>query len=206
MLSYTLHTLINDCNHGKVPEFIPFYGHTNKRNDDRIGKECLSNFYPATITDFYTDIQFPSVEHYMHYHKARRYGDFAKMAEILNTDNPYKAKALGRQVANFDEKDWAYFAPSVVYLGCVMKFSQHEALLQYMVSTMGAVFVEASPNDVIWGVGLAEDNPDIQNPLLWRGHNLLGFILNNIKVNFLEQAQLQYQKEIIKNLQGLLGT
>jgi hypothetical protein len=42
----------------------------------------------------------------------------------------------------------------------------------------GFEFVEASPVDKIWGVGLAEDDPLIYDKANWLGQNLLGKALN----------------------------
>ena len=38
----------------------------------------------------------------------------------------------------------------------------------------GKTFVEASPYDRIWGVGLDQDNPAIDDERNWKGRNLLG--------------------------------
>jgi len=57
------------------------------------------------------------------------------------------------------------------------KFSQNEALEDYLLSTGKHVLVEASPADKIWGIGLAEDNPMVDSPYQWRGLNLLGYAL-----------------------------
>ena len=43
------------------------------------------------------------------------------------------------------------------------------------------VLVEASPDDRIWGIGLAADNLNINNPHLWQGTNLLGFALMEVR-------------------------
>ncbi|WP_243002715.1 NADAR domain-containing protein [Lachnotalea glycerini] len=40
---------------------------------------------------------------------------------------------------------------------------------------------EASPVDLIWGIGLDENATDIKNPLVWSGTNLLGFILMEVR-------------------------
>ena len=46
-----------------------------------------------------------------------------------------------------------------------------------MLSTGEQYLVEASPTDLIWGVGLSEFDPDIYDESKWRGKNLLGEIL-----------------------------
>ena len=43
------------------------------------------------------------------------------------------------------------------------------------------VLVEASPVDRIWGIGLAADDVRAQKPGQWRGLNLLGFALMEVR-------------------------
>lgn len=43
------------------------------------------------------------------------------------------------------------------------------------------VIVEAGPVDPIWGIGLAADSPDARHPERWRGHNLLGKALMDVR-------------------------
>ena len=50
-----------------------------------------------------------------------------------------------------------------------------------MLSTKQKILVEASPVDKIWGIGLAENTSNIDNPLTWRGKNLLGFALMAVR-------------------------
>jgi ribA/ribD-fused uncharacterized protein len=61
------------------------------------------------------------------------------------------------------------------------KFSQHEVLKGYLKSTGSAVIVEASPTDAIWGIGLVQDAQGVENPHTWRGLNLLGFALMEVR-------------------------
>lgn len=39
------------------------------------------------------------------------------------------------------------------------------------------ILVEAAGRDMIWGIGLGQNNPKAQSPMTWRGRNLLGFAL-----------------------------
>ena len=52
-----------------------------------------------------------------------------------------------------------------------------EALLR----TGDRIIVEASPYDKIWGVGLEENDPRILNEKNWRGQNLLGKALIEVR-------------------------
>ena len=50
-----------------------------------------------------------------------------------------------------------------------------------MLSTGDRIFVEASPLDNIWGIGLEENAEGIEDPSYWLGLNLLGQALNLVK-------------------------
>lgn len=41
--------------------------------------------------------------------------------------------------------------------------------------------MEASPYDKIWGIGMCDDDKFIENPLFWKGKNLLGFALMEVR-------------------------
>ena len=58
---------------------------------------------------------------------------------------------------------------------------QNDELRNFLLSTGDKVLVEASPSDRIWGIGLGKNNPDALDPTKWRGQNLLGFALMNVR-------------------------
>lgn len=41
--------------------------------------------------------------------------------------------------------------------------------------------------DRIWGIGMGKDNPNVENPLKWRGKNLLGFALTEVRDKLLQK-------------------
>jgi ribA/ribD-fused uncharacterized protein len=43
------------------------------------------------------------------------------------------------------------------------------------------VIIEASPYDSIWGIGMTADEKGVDNPLEWKGQNLLGFALMEVR-------------------------
>lgn len=65
--------------------------------------------------------------------------------------------------------------------GNLAKFGQHPDLREFLLATGRSVLLEASPYDRIWGVGMAATNPDVARPSAWRGLNLLGFALMEVR-------------------------
>ena len=61
------------------------------------------------------------------------------------------------------------------------KFSQNRDLREFLLSTGDSVLVEASPYDNIWGIRLAASSQEAQDPTQWRGQNLLGFALMEVR-------------------------
>jgi ribA/ribD-fused uncharacterized protein len=95
-------------------------------------------------------------------------------------------KKLGREVANYNEAIWNGRRFNVVAVANREKFGQNEHLKAILMATGNTVMVEASPYDKIWGIGLAANHPDAKNPAKWRGLNLLGQVLTQLKKHFLE--------------------
>ena len=54
------------------------------------------------------------------------------------------------------------------------------------------ILVEASASDDIWGAGIAVNDPTISNPSLWRGSNILGWALMQVRstINYTESFVL----------------
>ena len=90
-------------------------------------------------------------------------------------------KALGRKVREFDQVVWDKFKYSIVLNGNWNKFSQNRSLRDFLLSTGDRILVEASPYDNIWGIRLSADSPEANDPQKWRGQNLLGFALMEVR-------------------------
>lgn len=113
--------------------------------------------------------------------KAALFGDEATRAMVLDASTPGAAKALGRQVRNFDETTWLANRYSIVVRGNAAKFSQNTDLGLLLKQTGSRILVEASPVDRIWGIGLAHDDDRASDPNSWLGLNLLGFALMQVR-------------------------
>lgn len=171
---WTKQHLIEQLESGAAPDLLLFWGHTPKR-PDVVDASCLSQWFPR---GFRLDgLHYPTAEHYMMAAKARLFGDEAALAKILEAGSPGEVKALGRAVANYDERAWEEHRFDAVVRGNVAKFGAHADLGAYLRSTGAKVLVEAAPRDVVWGIGLGAANPAARDPRRWRGRNLLGFAL-----------------------------
>jgi len=142
--------------------------------------EIYSNWHPSVFTDE-DGHRFVNCEQYLMYHKALLMKDAEAAGQILAEHNPGRIKALGRQVRNFDEALWSARRLSIMEAGGYLKFMQNADLRTALLGTGKRLLVEASPVDSIWGIGLAEDNPLAEVRAKWRGQNLLGTALTNVR-------------------------
>lgn len=164
-------------NSGEKLDYVFFWGHQPRASG--VTASCFSQWYAAP---FIVDgQQYATAEHFMMAQKAALFGDAATRLEAIQAPNPGAAKALGRKVRGFDESVWVEHRFSVVVQANEAKFSQHADLREFLRRTASCVLVEASPVDRIWGVGLAADDEKVNNPNLWRGLNLLGFALMEVR-------------------------
>jgi ribA/ribD-fused uncharacterized protein len=129
--------------------------------------------------------EYSSAEQFMMAKKAELFGDEEIKKQILSTTNVRKQKELGRQVKNFDESKWNENKIKIVYIANNLKFNQNEELKAELLETQGKYIVEASPVDAIWGIGVAPEDPKRFNRAKWRGQNLLGKILTQLREDIL---------------------
>ena len=170
--------LIDSINYGDRPKYLFFWGHQPYK-DDSVDKSCLSQWYEASFE--LDGISYKTAEHYMMAEKARLFNDNQILAKIINSYHPGEAKKLGRQVKNFQEELWLENRIKIVIHGNLGKFSQNKDLQTFLLNTKERILVEASPRDRIWGIGLSSDHPDVENPYRWKGLNLLGFALMEVR-------------------------
>lgn len=166
------------CLRGEKPELFFFWGHT-PAPDGRITKSCLSQWWQSPFRK--GSVEYCCMEQYMMAGKARLFGDGEMLAEILAESRPGVIKKLGRRVRNFDSDVWKAHKYDIVAEGNLCKFSQNPGLREFLLSTGNSILVEASPFDRIWGIGMRESDPRASDPLQWKGENLLGFALTEVR-------------------------
>lgn len=163
---------------GELPEMLHFWGHRPPKGGG-LGKSCLSQWYPAPFT--VDGVRYPTAEHYMMAGKARLFGDAEAERKVLAGGDPGHAKGAGRAVRGFDEETWAAHRYDLVVAANRAKFGANPALRGFLLGTGDRVLVEASPYDTVWGIGLSAAQPEASRPSLWRGLNLLGFALMDVR-------------------------
>lgn len=128
--------------------------------------------------------EFFNSEQYFMWVKAKTFGDEEIAEEILKKGkNPKAAKALGRKVKNYDDAVWNEKRYQVMVDANLHKYSQNEELKALLLNPelKGKHFCEASPLDKIWGLGLGENDPLIDDESNWKGLNLLGKALDEVR-------------------------
>lgn len=163
---------------GEQLKFLFFWGHQPNK-DGSIGKGCFSQWWESSFE--INNITYKTAEHYMMAEKAKLFGDNEIFDEIIKTNDPHAAKKLGRKVKNFIPKIWDEKKYEIVKRGNMAKFSQNNDLKTYLLNTKQRIIVEASPVDRIWGIGMSQDNVRINNPMHWKGDNLLGYALMEVR-------------------------
>ncbi|GAB5550442.1 MAG: NADAR domain-containing protein [Saprospiraceae bacterium] len=174
-MKYNLDWLLNATATKQKLKYLYFWGHRPAPNNE-ITASCFSQWWDGHPFES-EGIIYLTAEHYMMAAKAQLFGDYKIYEAILTAETPGKAKALGRQVKNFDFNVWVSNRCEIVTKGNYLKFSQHEELKRFLLNTNNRVLVEASPVDRVWGIGLVKDDPNASAPALWQGENLLGFCL-----------------------------
>lgn len=160
-----------------MSNYIYFWGHQTSRNT--VGKECMSQWYPS---EFVIDSKmYYNCEQYMMAEKAKLFNDIISFDRILAERDPRDIKALGRKIKNFNSELWDAEKYNIVVRGNLAKFKQEPVLGDYLESTGNKILVEASPYDKVWGVGLRANDPLILNEATWKGENLLGKAIMEVR-------------------------
>lgn len=198
MMIYNINDLRKACAEGKTFKYLFFWGHTPAK-DGRIHEACLSQWWPCL---FQVDhVEYSCAEQFMMAEKARMFADEEMLAEIMKASHPKEMKAYGRAVKNFDKDLWDSQCYDIVKRGNLAKFSQNPELWEFLKNTRQRILVEASPRDRIWGIGMGKSNPDALYPQKWKGANLLGFALTEVRDILLKKEATP--EDILRDKDGL---
>jgi ribA/ribD-fused uncharacterized protein len=152
-------------------------------------KEVFSQWHMSSFKDPLTATVYNCTEQYMMHKKALVFRDFETAEKIMSAKKPADQKALGRLVRGYNDQKWNEVKFKIVCNGNMLKFTQNPNLLASLLDTGDKTLVEASLKDTIWGIGMYEDTPGVEDPKNWRGENLLGYALTDVR-DFLKKMLL----------------
>ena len=139
----------------------------------------FSNFVTADIQ--YRGYSFSTTEQAFMYAKAVAFSDDITAIKLLDpTLDPWDAKALGREVKNYTDYVWS----KVRYTRMLEVNREKYKNARYrklLLDTGDKLIVECNPRDPVWGIGLAETDERCLDATQWRGENLLGQVLMQIR-------------------------
>ncbi|WP_291726235.1 NADAR family protein [Bernardetia sp.] len=158
-------------------DYLFFWGHRPTK-DGSLSKTIFSQWWQKGFS--VDGIIYPTAEHFMMAGKARLFEDEEMLEQILKAQTPAEAKKLGRKVINFDDTLWQEKRSEIVVEGNYHKFLDAD-YKAFLLGTGNKIIVEASPSDRIWGIGMKQDAQGICNPKNWKGLNLLGFALMEVR-------------------------
>jgi ribA/ribD-fused uncharacterized protein len=178
----------------KAADTIAFYGHSQNAEYN-----YMSNFYLSPITipntfkidelDEFDNLEFASSEQLFMFMKcitfleSNREKNIITLLKILKETTPSKVKELGRQVSGFNETEWDKHKYNCMMFAVTHKFQQNKNIKTQLLQTGNKYLIEASPYDKIWGIGLSVNNPDVLDKSKWKGLNLLGDVLMDVRNN-----------------------
>ena len=155
--------------------------------------EWPSNFRRTKFTwkAFGEKNEFFCTEQAFMWAKAKYFGDNESAKKIFEEkSSPMLCKQLGRLVNNYNDVKWNLVRYSFMHDCNYEKYNQDSELKFKLFNKQfdGKTFVEASPTDCIWGVGLAQDDPKILDKKNWIGQNLLGKVITQVRKELLHDA------------------
>ena len=89
-------------------------------------------------------------------------------------------------IPNYNEAAWSAIRYKVVKDLNRQKFLQNQELMDELINTENITLAEGAFYDKIWGIGLSKTHQDAQYPSRWRGQNLLGKLLMELRNEFNE--------------------
>jgi ribA/ribD-fused uncharacterized protein len=149
----------------------------------------FSNWYDCSRYPYikYKSITFFNSEQAFMWEKAVFFHDMEIAKKIVETPDPRENKALGRKIRGFDSERWMIASYPIMVAVNYAKYSQNVRLKALLLETEDKILVEASPYDKIWGIGLSWQDDDCLDETKWKGMNLLGKALMEVRKQLQEE-------------------
>jgi ribA/ribD-fused uncharacterized protein len=178
-----------DKDGGIYPAIIRFYSSTylEKQEQFTFFSEKKSPFaicYPCPLE--IDGMVFNSASQYLAYAKAEQFRDRERMKLILETQDISQYQQISRQVRYYYRGVYAMMVGEWMRKVLKAKFTQHPELQKALFATAGTSFAVAT-QDTRWGIGLILSPKKTLPRTAWKGKNLLGELLTELRVKLMEK-------------------
>ena len=127
-------------------------------------------------------------EQYYTYSMAMFHKDKQLAEKSMATNDPYELVALHKQVPNYVREKWEPEGERILYLANMAKYTQNAAAREALLNTHDNIIGEASYSTT-WGIGSALHDVRSTDSRNWRGRNIMGNILMNIRSVLRKKSQ-----------------
>jgi ribA/ribD-fused uncharacterized protein len=145
----------------------------------RTGWSIFSTFSHSPFV--FENMKFTTVEQYYQFMKAQHFKDAKAMSSILRLRSPKRCKIVGSEIDGFSMDKWVLVCRNIMLNGLQEKFLQNPLARQALLSTKDYILAEASGFDDFWGTGMTFNDETIHDMSLWRGKNVLGELLMEVR-------------------------
>ena len=146
-------------------------------------RSLLSNHAPTPFT--YEKKAYSSGEQFWMREKALFHKDTESAAAVMDTDDPVRQKAIGRNVKDVNMKLWKENVRKILYPGLLEKFKQHEGARAALLNTGSRKIGEAT-TERYWGIGMKLADKDVLNTSKWSDENIVGNMLQDIRTDLVK--------------------
>jgi ribA/ribD-fused uncharacterized protein len=137
-MNYDLDWLITKVEKKEKVKFLFFWGHQKSKSVD-VTAACFSQWWASPF--LVDNVRYNTTEHWMMAQKALLFNDLEIYKQVLTAKSPAEAKALGRQVRQFDNDVWNSARSAIVVQGNLAKFQQHPDLQEFLLHTKERILV-----------------------------------------------------------------
>ena len=123
---------------------------------------------------------YPSVEHYYQAKKAEKF-DESEVEKIMKAKTTKAVKAIGKKIKNFNQEEWDKVKYGIMQEGIKSKFVQYPELRKQLQETGDRKIGYADARNIFWGIGSSESVEKSKHPEKWRGKNMIGHILMELR-------------------------
>ena len=147
---------------------------------------------------------FLSITHYLEYTKAETFGDQIKKQQIWVADTPGKCRCLGREIKDYNPILWKGKIGAVLYKGLKALYEDNPEYVTKLIETGDEILVYCDYYDDVLGIKMGSSDPGADDMQQWKGQNLLGFTLMEIRSEYRKKMPEAF-RERKSNLYSSIG-